>query len=716
MKKTSKTSRNAVAKLFKPIGGMCNTISGEYIKDNQACSISGVIYNEDINSFHGSYIYDNISSYNDYVFYKLFNVEYKSRQCLFATYNGGIYNITENKAYPIESNVVPSHIIFNQDGLFISSSYNVYHLKNTGEKEKITFSISPFAWQRISPRQSPNLPTNSLFYHNGRLYFSDARGVGYMVENAKEVKILNKSLSNLDFCFCNHQLYAFDYQQIYIISHDEITLYEDISKYNLNVKFTSSFDNELVALYTEDRNYSVICFNVLYKTMKKYKVNLTKGVNTLGFKYIKVINRKFYFLINETDSSMAVIKSSLYEGTFNGIVFNITKPIFENRNSTIYLQNIFYLHESLFCYYAADLKHANAVKNIELYEISNGSLILLDYINPPSNVGSSTNIAINNNRIYAANTYGIFYVDILPDKEYIPCLLTQNGRLCVPQGSSLYFSGVGDFSNWTWGTDIDALFVEIGYKDGGKITYAVVVLDSIIVFKDNGNIYRLSGSYPLWSVSKLGEVDIVTSNALIYGSQIIFGSSSGIKKISATEYYGDFFLSDYQFNMQDKNVQSVSLCSSRNNIIFVSQDYIFEYSNILKGFYIYENNKNNKFIQVIEIFNPDKTYNTYALNSSGRLFMQNKNKLNNVEVIYKEIKSNLNMVIKAVVVYTPLLNEEKSFNLIINGDTYKLQLKANKNRHKYFITKKVNKLQIKLTHKGDFFIDNIFIEYAQIGE
>ncbi len=258
--------------------------------------------------------------------------------------------------------------------------------------------------------------------------------------------------------------------------------------------------------------------------------------------------------------------------------------------------------------------------------------------------------------------------------------------------------------------------MEIGYKDGGKITYAVVVLDSIIVFKDNGNIYRLSGSYPLWSVSKLGEVDIVTSNALIYGSQIIFGSSSGIKKISATEYYGDFFLSDYQFNMQDKNVQSVSLCSSRNNIIFVSQDYIFEYSNVLKGFYIYENNKNNKFIQVIEIFNPDKTYNTYALNSSGRLFMQNKNKLNNVEVIYKEIKSNLNMVIKAVVVYTPLLNEEKSFNLIINGDTYKLQLKANKNRHKYFITKKVNKLQIKLTHKGDFFIDNIFIEYAQIGE
>ena len=49
MKKSSRHSKNSVIKLYKPIGGMCNTISGEYIKDNQACSISGVIYNEDTN-------------------------------------------------------------------------------------------------------------------------------------------------------------------------------------------------------------------------------------------------------------------------------------------------------------------------------------------------------------------------------------------------------------------------------------------------------------------------------------------------------------------------------------------------------------------------------------------------------------------------------------------------------------------------------------------
>ena len=56
MKKASYTSKNSVAKLYKPISGMCNTISGEYIKENQACHIAGVIYNEDINSFSGSHL------------------------------------------------------------------------------------------------------------------------------------------------------------------------------------------------------------------------------------------------------------------------------------------------------------------------------------------------------------------------------------------------------------------------------------------------------------------------------------------------------------------------------------------------------------------------------------------------------------------------------------------------------------------------------------
>lgn len=75
--------KNSVLKLYKPIGGMCNTISGEYIKDNQACSISGVIYNEDTNTFQGSPAYKSVSSFAGRKFARLFNVEYNGKNAVF---------------------------------------------------------------------------------------------------------------------------------------------------------------------------------------------------------------------------------------------------------------------------------------------------------------------------------------------------------------------------------------------------------------------------------------------------------------------------------------------------------------------------------------------------------------------------------------------------------------------------------------------------------
>ena len=208
MKKSTYTSKNSVAKLYKPISGMCNTISGEYIKENQACHIagviynedinsfsgSGVIYNEDINSFSGSYKFDVMENFKSTSFARLYNILYNGKQCLFATYNGGVYDITNNKKYIIEKNAVPSDIISNQDGIYVSSTYNIYHINNSGSISKITYSLAPYSWQRLSPRQSDFTPANSLMYFSSRLYFSDSRGTGYMIEGSSIVKILDNSL------------------------------------------------------------------------------------------------------------------------------------------------------------------------------------------------------------------------------------------------------------------------------------------------------------------------------------------------------------------------------------------------------------------------------------------------------------------------------------------------------------------------------------------
>ncbi len=716
MRKKSFNAKNNTAQFIKPLGGMCNTLSGEYLKDNQASNISGVIYNEDNNSFQGAYLFDKYSIYDNIKFQRLFTVSFHKRQCLFASYKGGVYNITNKKQYAVEKDIIPSDIIYNQDGLFIASSYNIYHLKNDESIVKVTFSLSPFAWQRLSPRQSNTAPANSLFYHNSRLYFSDSRGIGYLIESSNEVTILHKEPLNIDFCLCGSQLYAVTFTHIYLVNHNDFIEYADLTQYNFKTRFTAAYGNELLAVSKVSKGYEVTAFNTVSKKIKKYKVSFTKGYNTPGFKYIRVCDNNIYFLINETDKTLSSIKSTLYEASFNGNTFSIKNTLFTDFKSTLSIQHIMFINDSLFCYFSAVERNPNAVSTIQLYEYTNKSLILLDYLNAPDNAASSTTIALNNNRLYAANMTGIYYVDIVHEKEYIPCLLTQNGRLCVPQGSNLYFSGAGDFYNWSWGSHIDALFVEIGYKDGGSINYAVLVLDSIIIFKDNGSIYRLAGNYPEWNVTKLGEVDNITSRALNWGSKIIFGSTEGIKQISATEYYGDFMLSDYQNIMQDKNIIDISLCSSRNNIIFISNNYIFEYSIVLGSYYIYDDNKNRDFIQIMEIYNPDKSYSTYALDKAGNLYIQNKNKISNIYVRYREIKSSINMVVKSITVYTPTLNTDKTFHIIISGSKYILTLKAEKNRHKFFITKKVSKLQIEITHEGDFFIDNIFIEYSHIGE
>ena len=147
-----------------------------------------------------------------------------------------------------------------------------------------------------------------------------------------------------------------------------------------------------------------------------------------------------------------------------------------------------------------------------------------------------------------------------------------------------------------------------------------------------------------------------------------------------------------------------------------NNEYIFEYSSILKGFTVYKNNLTDKLMQIIEIYENNNTYSSYGLDINGRLYKADKNMRNSIDVKYKEIKNNQDILIKSITVFTPMLKTNKIFKLSINEYNNTFTLKADRIRHKYFILKRLNNLQIKLSHNGDFFIDNIFIEYSTIGE
>lgn len=119
-------------------------------------------------------------------------------------------------------------------------------------------------------------------------------------------------------------------------------------------------------------------------------------------------------------------------------------------------------------------------------------------------------------------------------------------------GSRILLSGLGDETNWaidgeTW-TDLDALWVDIGYKSGGQIVNITKIARDMVIFKSDGIIYRLVGEYPDWRIYEVGhDVRCVNSqSAKQLGNDIVFlDSNYGIHKVSQITNFGDITVSAF---------------------------------------------------------------------------------------------------------------------------------------------------------------------------
>lgn len=693
---------------------MINTLPPEYLKENQAELISNATYKDGI--LQPSSAYERVSGEN--LFYdKLYNVFLSGKRRLFGSYNGGVRDISDNISYPVESGVTPSDIIYNQDGLFISSSYNIYNIKSSGGPvEKIAFSLSPFEWRKFTGRQSDAVSSNSLIYFGGKMYFCDNRGIGFYKDETGEVTILNAFIVNIDFYICGGVLFGAAENAVYAINDGTVTLYHLKSGDKPSWRHTAVFGSYLIALTADSSGYFVEMFDTVTKKEERRGVlGFTKGLNTAGYKLIRSINNELYLLLNETDWNGAAYsnnKISLYRMIFRNGAFFITKTFFEDIVSDSFLTHIFYAESRLCCMTGMYIGSSSAGGKVKIYETGDNCFNEISFLMPPAAAAFSGTLAFKGDRIYAANHEGVFYVDIRLERTFIPCLLIQNGRLAAPQGSSLYFSGTGDFHNWSYGADSDALFTEIGYKDGGNIIYAVVVMDSIIVFKDNGAIYRLAGGYPLWSVTKLGETDGFTARALQAGGEIIFGAKSGAKKLSVTQNFGDFFISPFQNSVRGDFISSISVKRENGAILFCCKDYVLEYI-VSNGIFTVFQNKPYK--DCIEMESGGR-YDHYALDSNGLLYKAS-DKNNDVELRFGKIIKGGNIALKAVTVYADITQSDKFMDISFDGGfVHRLILKKGKEKHKFFITRRLEYLQPVVKHAGNFFARSIIIEYSNIGE
>lgn len=127
----------------------------------------------------------------------------------------------------------------------------------------------------------------------------------------------------------------------------------------------------------------------------------------------------------------------------------------------------------------------------------------------------------------------------------------RNGRVGVVSYDWIRFSAVGDYTDWeitseNAGLDDAPKKLEIGYKDGLNISAVVPLSTDLIIFKSSpgeqgtGKIYRLTGSYPNWSVLEVASGTGTFSNNTIQtvGNDIYYLSRTGLSVLSTVTEYG----------------------------------------------------------------------------------------------------------------------------------------------------------------------------------
>ena len=135
------------------------------------------------------------------------------------------------------------------------------------------------------------------------------------------------------------------------------------------------------------------------------------------------------------------------------------------------------------------------------------------------------------------------------------------GRILATDATSIRYSGVGDEETWVSDTDdaSSGMFVEAGYKDGGKLVGIVNLSGDVLLIKDNRRVYRLNGEFPSWSmyeVSRNIEVAGRLGICAVADSVFVLGINE-VQNISTTSDYGDMKPTDVAI-LVTKEIQNLS--------------------------------------------------------------------------------------------------------------------------------------------------------------
>lgn len=126
-------------------------------------------------------------------------------------------------------------------------------------------------------------------------------------------------------------------------------------------------------------------------------------------------------------------------------------------------------------------------------------------------------------------------------------VFVKNGRIYVWCDYRLFCSCIGDMHGWydVSGDDSTSKWIDIGYKEGENeqayIAGICVLSSDIIIIKNDGKIYRLSGDYPNWSLKEIAR-NITCLNSRCFTAVqdgVFIVGREGMFLLQTTIDYGD---------------------------------------------------------------------------------------------------------------------------------------------------------------------------------
>ena len=131
-------------------------------------------------------------------------------------------------------------------------------------------------------------------------------------------------------------------------------------------------------------------------------------------------------------------------------------------------------------------------------------------------------------------------------------IFERGARLCAAMTGTtrILLSGVGDGEQWNT-DDNDAstgAWVDVGYGDSGNVIAVVPLATDLLIIKNNGMIYQLTGDKDVssWVIYRIAtQTDAVGRNcAEAVGNDVVFVSRQGMKTMSTTMDYGNIAQGD----------------------------------------------------------------------------------------------------------------------------------------------------------------------------